>query len=192
MASNTSGSTKPPSKWFSNKGLKQSLHRLRHPKNSSTPMASSAHQLERKTSRRANEFREAFRRFDADGDGKISSEELRSFLAWAGEDVSRQGAEAAMRDFDSDGDGLMDYEDFVRLMESDRSSGGGDEDLKRAFEMFVAEKGAGCITADGLQRMLSRLGDVTSYEECVAMIRAYDLDGNGVLDYSEFQRMMMN
>ncbi|KAH7686684.1 calcium-binding protein CML protein [Dioscorea alata] len=190
MASSTSAPKS--SKWFSNKALKLSLHKLRHPKssNSSSSSTTPCTHLERRNSRRANEFREAFRRFDVDGDGKISSQELKSFLCWAGDEVSSEAAEAVMRDFDMDGDGLMDYEDFVRLVESERGSVAGDEDLRRAFEMFVAEKGAGCITADGLQRMLSRLGDVRSYEECAAMIRAYDLDGNGVLDFNEFHRMM--
>lgn len=65
-----------------------------------------------------------------------------------------------------------------------------DDDLRRAFEMFEAEKGCGCITPRGLQKMLSRLGEVRSDEDCVAMIRVFDLDGNGVLDFHEFLQMM--
>lgn len=173
-----------PSKWFSNKSFKLSLQRFIHfkPKHPSSPPPAAK-------GRAADDFREAFRLFDADGDGKISGEELRSYFAWAGEDVAAEEADRVIRDFDSDGDGLMDYGDFLRLV-LEKSDGGDDEDLRRAFEMFEAEKGAGCITATGLQRVLSRLGDAPSHEECTAMIRAHDLDGNGVLDYHEFHRMM--
>ncbi|CAN1294346.1 Probable calcium-binding protein CML41 [Linum perenne] len=38
--------------------------------------------------------------------------------------------------------------------------------------------------------MLNRLGDRKSLDECSAMIRPFDLYGNGVLDFQEFQNMM--
>ncbi|KAL0461514.1 UNVERIFIED_CONTAM: putative calcium-binding protein CML41 [Sesamum latifolium] len=52
------------------------------------------------------------------------------------------------------------------------------------------EKGSGRITAKSLQRVLGRLGDQKSYDECVAMIRVFDSDGKGELGYHEFQQMM--
>jgi calcium-binding protein CML len=39
--------------------------------------------------------------------------------------------------------------------------------------------------------MLQRLGDDRSYEECVVMIDAFDIDHNGVLDFNEFHQMMV-
>ncbi|XP_010927694.1 probable calcium-binding protein CML41 [Elaeis guineensis] len=178
----TSANHSKPSKWLSNKAFKLSLHRLRRSKSGPPTPPPSPHVD------RPKEFHEAFRRFDCDGDGKISSNELRAFFAWAGEDINLDEAQQVIADFDSDGDGLMDYDDFVRLMERDNN--GRDEDLRRAFEMFELEKGSGCITPKGLQRVLSRLGDVRSIEECETMMKAYDLDGDGVLDFHEFRRMM--
>lgn len=126
-----------------------------------------------------------FRYFDGDGDGKISATELRAYFGSIGEYMSYEEAEAVINELDSDGDSLLTFGDFLQLM---KREGGGDEDLKRAFEMFELEKGF--ITPRSLQRMLHRLGDTKSYDECATMIKVYDTDGNGVLDFNEFHRMM--
>lgn len=104
--------------------------------------------------------------------------------------MSHEQATRVINDFDSDGDDLIDFQDFVKLLKRDHQDkkGDDDQDLKTAFEMFELEKG--CLTPRGLQRMLGRLGDTKSYDECKAMIQVFDTDGNGMLDFNEFHQMM--
>ncbi|KAJ0039887.1 hypothetical protein Pint_28204 [Pistacia integerrima] len=176
-----------PSKWFSNKGLRLSFPRRRSKSRSTSSSPTSPISPGESTTKkpsRDDELKEVFRHFDGDGDGKISALELRGYFASIGEYMSYEDAQGAINDLDTDGDNLLDFQDFLRLMQ-----GEGDEDLKRAFEMFELEK-KGCITPKGLQNMLNRLGDSKSYDECVAMIQIFDIDRNGVLDYQEFYRMM--
>ncbi|KAK8572537.1 hypothetical protein V6N13_048129 [Hibiscus sabdariffa] len=174
--------SKPLTKWFSNKGLRLSFPRLRSkPKPS---RAATAPALANTTKEEA--LRAVFRRFDSDGDGKISSKELIAYFASIGDKMSTEEAQRVIEDFDNNGDEFMEFKDFMKLMEGDNEG----DDIRRAFEMFEGNKGSGCITPVGLQQTLNRLGDVKSYEECVAMIRVFDLDGNGVLDFHEFQEMM--
>lgn len=180
---------KPPTKWFSNKGLRLSLPLLRSRSRSSSTLlppsvAATAPALHNNTKEEA--LREVFRRFDSEGDGKISSEELISYFASIGDNISKEEAQRVIQDFDNDGDNLLGFKEFVKLMEGDNEG----DDIKRAFEMYEVDKGSGCITPVGLQQMLNRLGDMKSYEDCVAMIRVFDLDGNGVLDFHEFHQMM--
>lgn len=191
----TSDVVPKPSKWFSNKSLRVSLHRRGSKSGSSTTSMSSPgsprspvrpRPLTPKCSSREDELKEVFRYFDDDKDGKISALELRAYFGSIGEYMSHEEAQGAIDDLDSDGDKLLDFQDFLRLMKRD----GDDEDLKKAFEMFEWEKGSGCITPRGLQRMLQRLGDTKSFDECKAMIQVYDIDGNGVLDFNEFHQMM--
>lgn len=172
-------------KWFANKGLRLSLPRLRSKSKSSTSLPPSPTLL---ANTKEEELQQVFRRLDSDGDGKISSEELSAYFASIGDNVSEEEAQRVIKDFDSNGDNLLEFKDFVELMEGENEEG--DDDITRAFEMYEGGKGCGCITPVGLQQMLNRLGDVKSYEECVAMIRVFDLDGNGVLDFHEFQQMM--
>lgn len=145
-------------------------------------------------------LRGVFAHFDADGDGKISATELWEYFRSVGETLSLGEAQVVIDDHDADRDGLIDFDDFLKLMkmeEGGRSGGGSsgdneeeDDDLRRAFEMFEHEKGSGCITPKGLQMMLRRLGQSRSFDDCAAMIRVYDIDGNGVLDFHEFHQMM--
>lgn len=176
-----------PARWFSNKNLRLSLHRRSSsPKSCSPPSPSPLSGTPRADAKEA-ELRQVFRHFDSDGDGKISALELRAYFGSIQEYMSHEEAQGAISDLDTDGDNLLDFQDFLRLMQREE---GKQEDLKRAFEMFEMEKGCGCITPKGLQRMFHRLGDAKSYDECVAMIQAFDTDGNGVLDFQEFHRMM--
>ncbi|KAK4409767.1 putative calcium-binding protein CML41 [Sesamum angolense] len=138
---------------------------------------------------RQKELLEVFRRFDTDCDEKISAVELRSYFASIGEYMSYEDAQAIISHLDSDNDGLLDFEDFLRLME-DNGGREGEEDLRAAFGIFEMEKGSGRITAKSLQRVLGQLGDQKSYDECVAMIGVFDSEGKGELGYHEFQQMM--
>uniref|UniRef100_A0A453GQ06 EF-hand domain-containing protein n=2 Tax=Aegilops tauschii TaxID=37682 RepID=A0A453GQ06_AEGTS len=51
-------------------------------------------------------------------------------------------------------------------------------------------KGEGCITPASLMRMLARLGSEQGIEECRAMIRRFDLNGDGAVCFDEFKVMM--
>ncbi|KAM3354794.1 hypothetical protein ACQJBY_025504 [Aegilops geniculata] len=140
----------------------------------------------------AERFSSVFASFDRDADGRISAEELRLCMKAAlGEDVSAEDAEALVASADADGDRLLDEQEFLRLVarpeteaEEERFRG-----LREAFAMYEV-KGEGCITPASLMRMLARLGSEQGIEECHAMIRRFDLNGDGVVCFEEFKIMM--
>ncbi|GAB2229751.1 hypothetical protein Droror1_Dr00014005 [Drosera rotundifolia] len=138
-----------------------------------------------------------FDHFDINKDGKISPAELQQCVRATGREISLEEAEATVAEWsgsqEAGGQGEsqeLGLEEFTRMVEA-----GGEEermsDLEAAFRMYEMD-GSGCITPKSLKRMLSRLGEAykKSLDECKKMIRAYDLDGDGVLSFDEFKVMM--
>ncbi|XP_051905389.1 calcium-binding protein 5-like [Hippocampus zosterae] len=63
------------------------------------------------------ELKDAFREFDVDGDGSITSDELKhAMLKLLGEQASNKEVEAMVREVDNNGDGTVDFEEFVQMM----------------------------------------------------------------------------
>nr|KAF6282063.1 calcium binding protein 1 [Myotis myotis] len=63
------------------------------------------------------ELRDAFREFDTNGDGEISTSELREAMRkLLGHQVGHRDIEEIIRDVDLNGDGHVDFEEFVRMM----------------------------------------------------------------------------
>uniref|UniRef100_A0A1I8GS05 Calmodulin n=1 Tax=Macrostomum lignano TaxID=282301 RepID=A0A1I8GS05_9PLAT len=63
-----------------------------------------------------DEVRQAFRLFDADGDGYLSAGELRQVMLNFGERLTIEEAEAMVAEADTDLDGLVSYEEFAKVM----------------------------------------------------------------------------
>ncbi|XP_041634081.1 calcium-binding protein 5b [Cheilinus undulatus] len=63
------------------------------------------------------ELKEAFREFDIDGDGSITSDELRhAMVKLLGEKTCEKEIDAVVREADNNGDGTVDFEEFVKMM----------------------------------------------------------------------------
>ena len=58
----------------------------------------------------------AFRVFDKDQNGMISSTELRHIMTTLGDKLTEEEVDEMIREADIDGDGYINYEEFVRMM----------------------------------------------------------------------------
>ncbi|GMJ04476.1 CALMODULIN LIKE 25 [Hibiscus trionum] len=119
------------------------------------------------TQTQLREIEEVFKKFDVNGDGKISASELGSILKSLGQRPSDEELDNMIREFDADGDGTLS-----RLSVYDID-------------------GDGSISAEELHEVLQSLGDECSIAECRKMISGVDNDGNGMIDFEEFKVMMM-
>jgi len=67
-------------------------------------------------------LREAFKKFDRDGNGYISPDELLYVVCNSGEKLSREEAEELISMFDKNADGQLSWEEFVEFFKCDREA----------------------------------------------------------------------
>ena len=147
----------------------------------------------------AAEVEQVFRRYDANGDGKISAEELASVLRALGAPPGPGEVRRMMDEMDADRDGFVDLAEFVAFHcaarpEGEDEDGGAaaaaaEAELREAFRMYDADRN-GLISARELHRVLRQLGDKCSVADCSRMIRSVDADGDGSVNFDEFKKMM--
>ena len=137
------------------------------------------------------EVKRIFNRFDANGDGKISEEELVAVLKSLGSDTSKDEVKRIMSEIDTDSDGSISIDEFVGFCKgiAGESEGDGIDDLREAFKLYDLNNN-GLISATELQQILSRLGESYTVENCANMIKSADTDGDGCVDFEEFKKMM--
>ncbi|GFO45989.1 calmodulin [Plakobranchus ocellatus] len=136
------------------------------------------------------ELREAFRLFDKDGDGSISTEELGTVMRNLGQFPSMDELNQMLKEIDIDGDGTFSFEEFVQVMAnvggiSENSEEDEEEELRQAFTVFDKRK-CGYITPSDLRAVLQCMGEELSEDQIDDMIAEVDIDGDGKINFEEF------
>lgn len=140
----------------------------------------------------SNEVQVVFERFDANGDGKISSEELAGVMKALGSDTSPDEICQMMAEIDTDKDGFINLQEFTAFCSSNSlygSADGGVEELHDAFKLYDQDQD-GFISGTELHLILTRLGERCSVQDCEKMIKSVDSDGDGRVSFQEFKIMM--
>lgn len=146
--------------------------------------------LQRYSSNQVQDLREAFRLFDKDGDGSITTDELGTVMRNLGQYPNTDELNMMLKEIDIDGDGTFSFEEFVQVMAnmggiSEQSEEDEEEELRQAFRVFD-KTGCGYISASDLRAVLQCMGEDLTEDEIDEMIAEVDIDGDGRIDFEEF------
>lgn len=146
--------------------------------------------LSRYSTAQIREMKEAFKLFDKDGDGSITTEELGTVMRNLGQFPSMDELKMMLKEIDIDGDGTFCFEEFVQVMANmgglcEQSEEDEEKELRQAFTLFD-KRGCGYICASDIRAILQCMGEDLTEEEIDEMIAEVDIDGDGRIDYDEF------
>lgn len=131
------------------------------------------------------ELKKVFDQFDSNGDGKISVVELGGVFKAMGTSYTETELNRVLEEVDTDRDGYINVDEFSTLCRSSSSA----SEIRDAFDLYDQDKN-GLISAAELHQVLNRLGMSCSVEDCSRMIGPVDADGDGNVNFQEFQKMM--
>ena len=105
---------------------------------------------------------------------------------------SEEDLKDMIKNVDKNAKGAIDFNEFIEMMiKTGMGSTSNDEDAAHAFKVFDRD-GDGLITAEELRLTMNNLGEPLTKAEVKAMIAEADLDGDGKINFKEFQRLMQN
>lgn len=135
-------------------------------------------------------LQEVFQAIDANGDGKLSKEELLNGCSKVfGESMSKEQVDAIFEKVDVDGSGTIDYHEFL-VATANEDAVFSVKNLKEAFN-YMDKYGSGEITLKEIKEVLGQSQDIPDdvWEQIIAEA---DKNGDGVISFDEFMQMMKN
>jgi len=135
------------------------------------------------------EIREAFAILDEDGDGKLTTKEMRTLLQSQFMVFTDQQVDDAVKELDEDGSGCIEFDEFEKyVIQNGLSKPSAEEfgeEMRDAFEMFDTD-GDGFIDAGEFKQFMTTFGDKMSEDEVLEIMKEADTNGDGKIDYHEF------
>ncbi|XP_069485147.1 calcium-binding protein 2 isoform X3 [Ambystoma mexicanum] len=137
------------------------------------------------------ELKEAFKAFDRDRDGYISYKDLGECMRTMGYMPTEMELIELSQKIPG---GKVDFEDFVELMGpkmlAETADMIGVKELRDAFREFDSNGDGRISTAELREAMKKLLGQQLHYREVDEILKDVDLNGDGLVDFEEFVRMM--
>jgi len=135
-------------------------------------------------------LRETFQALDNNGDGLLTSAEMRDGLAKCGLKEVPSDLQSILQDVDADGSGVIDYTEFLAAT-LDKKLYLQEQQCWSAFRVFD-RNGDGRISLEELKHVLNSgdVSDAFAGQDMEALMKEVDTSGDGEIDFEEFMAMM--
>ncbi len=147
--------------------------------------------MEKLSEQQIAEYKEAFSIFDKDADGAISAKDIGTIMRVLGHNPTEAELQEIISQLEQNQNGSMDFPEFMNIMARRGAELNVEEELLKAFKIFEKD-GSGYISASELRGVMTTLGEKLTDEEIEDLIKEADIDSDGMINYHEFVKMMLN
>ncbi|KAI3378374.1 hypothetical protein SNEBB_000138 [Seison nebaliae] len=137
------------------------------------------------TKEQIDEFREAFRLFDKDGDGTITIKELGVVMRSLGQNPTEKELQVMIAQVDADGNGSIDFTEFLMMIASKINQADYEEEMTEAFRVFDNDDN-GTVSTNEFRNYLMELGEKMADSEINQLIGSADPHNEGLIRYKDF------
>ena len=134
-------------------------------------------------------IRSVFKYYDSDGSGKISVTELKKVMDQMGIVLSPEQIKLAVAQYDFNNDGEWDFNEFyqfyIKVVVNTQQSISIDQEIQGVFNLLDTDKN-GRIDVQEVKVFFQQVGYPLNDNEVVQLIKMYDKNNSGVMEYDEF------
>jgi centrin-1 len=142
------------------------------------------------TEQQKQEVEEAFKLFKTEGSATINANELKVALHALGYEPKSSDLKEMISNIDKDGSGEITFEQFLEVMTSKMSERDSVDEIHHAYSLFALDENSKGITFENLRTIARELGEDMTDEELMEMISEADVDNDGVVNDTEFLKIL--
>ena len=136
-------------------------------------------------------IREDFARFDKDGSGSITINELGSVYKELGHDFSEEELSDMMKTIDFNEDGYITFQEFLSLYKKNVLIDVQEQKTREAFRICDCD-GNEFVTFDELKIVMKHVGEHLTDHQVVDLLKEFDFDDDDKINIEEFIQLMKN
>ena len=137
------------------------------------------------------EMREIFNFFDKNKSGAIATKEIGNLYRSLGLAPTDAEINDIIDELDLDHSGTIEFNEFVKIFEKYQIKPIAEDQLIRAFNLFDKDRN-GLISTDELMNIMEIAGERFTREDADMIMKEFDLDKNGTINYNEFASMIIS
>ncbi|VDI73874.1 calmodulin [Mytilus galloprovincialis] len=136
-------------------------------------------------------YRDAFKFFDRDKKGYITAEDFDKALRRMGNTIpTEEEVQNLLKEYDINGDGKVTFEEMVVMTVKRKQNEDEDPESRKLFDKFDSNKD-GYLNREELVEVLAQLGPRLSSTDVEEILRDYDENHDGLIQFSEFEKMLI-
>lgn len=135
-------------------------------------------------------YKDAFKFFDKDKKGYITADDFANALKRMGGTPTEEEVQGLLQEYDINGDGKVTFEEMVVITTKRKQIADEDPEVRKLFDKFD-KNGDGCLNREELVDVLAQMGPRLTSTNVEAIIRDYDENRDGLIQFSEFEKMLI-